>query len=105
MFSQNTVWQGLGTYSFDVPNDGIYSFRCKMQIPTLVSGSGANSAVVATVSKNTVAQYTGTAGAQGFETSFLCAAGDTIDIAFTSAAAVDAAYNAIKAEISVSQDM
>ena len=105
MFSQNYVWTGLGTLSFTVPNAGIYKVHGDITLPRLVSGDSANSECVVTIDVASSEEYVGAAGATGFTLEFSAAAGDAVDIEFASAAAVDEAKNAIKANIQVSQGL
>lgn len=103
MYSQNFVWTGLGILSFAVPDAGIYVFEGKLSLPSLSAGSSANSAVVVTVDVDSVEQYAGAAGANGFSVTCTCAAGDVVAIELASAADVDLVRNAVKATISASQ--
>lgn len=100
VYNQNFVFNGLGTQSFIVPVAGPGFVEGKSDIPTLVNGGGASSLVV-TVNQNGSAIYTGNAGANGFYTTFLGALNDTIAVVYTSAAAPDNAYNAIKSKIDI----
>lgn len=100
-FNQNFVFNGIGTQSLIVVDAGLYSVEGKSDIPTLVNGGGASSLVV-TVNQNGSPKYTGSAGANGFKTNLLCAANDTIAVVYSSSAAADTAYNAIKSTVAVS---
>lgn len=101
-FNESLTTTGLGTvHSTKVPDTAIYFVDGKMTIPTITQGSSGPSALVAVVSLNGSPTYTGTAGAEGFHTTVAAAAGDTIAISFSSAAAVDNAKNAIKATITL----
>lgn len=101
-FNQNIESQGLNTISTTVPYAGLYSVSGKITLPTLVDGSGASSLVI-TVNQNGSPVYTGLAGAEGFYTTLNCAALDVIAVVPSSSAAVDAALNAIKLVISITQ--
>lgn len=101
-YAQNLVFQGIGTISVTVPFAGMYVVESKSSLPTLTNGGGV-SALVTTINKNGSAQYTGTAGATGARTNFVCAAGDVIAVVYSSANAVDNALNAIKSTISIYQ--
>lgn len=102
-YNQNAVFNGLGTFTQNLPAAGNYFVEGKSSIPTIVGGGGA-SALVATVNLNGSPIYTGTAGAEGFgRVTFAAAALDALTIVFTSANAVDAALNAVKSSIVISQ--
>lgn len=101
-FNQNSAMAGLNTYTVIVPNAGPYVIRGKLLLPTIVGGAGPSSCVT-TVNVNGSPVYTGNAGAEGFMTTTNCAAGDTITIVTTSAAAADQPLNAIKMSIAISQ--
>lgn len=100
MFSQNLVFNGLGTLSVTIPAAGLIFFKGKISLPTIVDGGGASSLVV-TINQNGSPVYTGAAGASGFETSFVCAASDVIAFVFSSAAAADQGLNVIKSTVSI----
>ena len=101
-FNQNFALSGLTSIDTAVPTAGPYFVKGKIQLPTVTAGGGQSSCVV-TVTNRTgpVTLYTGTAGADGFYLDTLCAAGDVIRIALTSAAAADAPLNVIKCEASI----
>lgn len=100
MYNQNLTNVGLNTLTTSVPTAGPYSIKGKLTLPTYTDdGSTGTSAVVTTVNQNGSPIYTGLAGAEGFYTTFLAAAGDTITVVFTSSATVDQAPNAVKATI------
>lgn len=102
-FSQNAALGGLGTYTVVIPNAGPYIVKGKLTLPTIVGGASANSSCVVTVVQNSTTIYTGNAGAEGFSTTFLGAAGDSIAITTSSAASVDQPLNAIKMVVGISQ--
>lgn len=95
----------LGTLTSEdtaVPTAGTYFVDGKVQLPRLAAGGGQSSVVV-TITNRTgpVTLYTGTAGADGFYVDALCAAGDVLRVALTSAAAADTPLNAIKCEVAI----
>lgn len=100
--SQRSSFTGIGTYTYVAPSAGPYDVQWQLDLPQIAKGATANSAVVMTINLNGSAVYTGTAGAQGGEVNVLCAAGDTITCVTSSAAAVDAPLNVIKANICIS---
>lgn len=99
-FNQNLVFNGLGTQSFTVTSAGPYFLEGKSDLPTLVNGGGASSLVV-TVNQNGSPVYTGSAGASGFKVNVSCAANDVMAVVYTSSAAADTAYNAIKSTVQI----
>lgn len=102
-FSQTLVFQGIGTASVVVPNAGTYVVESKSTIPTSVAGSSASS-LVSTIKLNASTILASVAGAQGARSVVTgVAAGDTLSVVYTSAAAVDNALNAIKSVISIYQ--
>lgn len=102
MFNQNVTLSGLQSYSVAVPTAGPYFVAGTLTLPTVTGGGGQSSAVV-TITNGTgpVTVYTGTAGAQGFYTDTLCAAGDVLTIAVTSGNANDQPLNVVKAVVSI----
>lgn len=101
-YSVNAAMGGLGTFSLIMPNAGPYTVSGKLMLPTVVGGGGASSCLT-TINLNGSPQYVGNPGDDGFKSTFLCAAGDTIAVVFTSAATVDQPLNAIKATIGITQ--
>lgn len=101
-FSVNAAMGGLGTFSLIVPNAGPYTVSGKIMLPTIVGGGGPSSCLT-TINLNGSPVYVGNAGDEGFKATFLCAAGDTVAVVFTSAAAADQPVNAIKAQIGITQ--
>lgn len=99
-FNQNLTFCGLGTFSMSIPSTGPYFVEGKISIPTLTNGGGV-SALVVTINQNGSPVYAGTAGAEGFYYDGAFTAADTLAIVFTSANAVDAGLNVIKAVISI----
>lgn len=97
MYNQSQVSTGLTTTTYTAPFAGQYMLRGKLTLPMITTGSTPSSVVV-TITNGTgpVTLYTGTAGVTGFQIDTVCAAGDVISIALTSAATVDQALNAIK---------
>ena len=102
-FNQSVELAGLTSVDTAVPAAGTYSVKGKLLIPRISMGDGQSSAVV-TITNRTgpVTLYTGTAGADGFFVDALCAAGDFIRVAVTSAASADQPINAIKTQIYIS---
>ena len=101
-FNQNYTLSGLVTLSVGVPNAGPYVVKGKISLPTVTDGGGASS-VVAVVNLNGSPVYTGTAGAEGFRANLLCAAGDTVAVVLSSAAAPDNVLNAVKSTVEIYQ--
>lgn len=102
-FNQNVELVGLNSVDTAVPTAGAYVVSGKIDIPTVVGGGGQSS-VVATISNRTgpVTLFTSVAGADGFTVEALCAAGDFLRVALTSAATADQPLNAIKCQIQIS---
>lgn len=101
-FNQNLVFQGLGTITITVPTADTYKMQVNSTIPTLTNGGGV-SALVCVIKQNASTLYTGTAGASGAAFEAPLAANDVISFVFSSANAVDAALNAVKSAISISE--
>lgn len=102
-FNESLVIGGLNSETVAIPAAGVYVLKGKIALPRLAAGSSAPSSAVMTITNNTgpVTLYTGSAGLDGFYLDTVCAAGDSITFAVTSAAAVDAG-NAVKSVIAVS---
>ena len=106
--SSNQTTTGLGTIAtFQAPAADVYSVGGSLTLPTITNG-GINpatqspSAVV--VNKNGSPQYTGFPGAEGFQTNVNCVLNDIITVVLSSSnTAVDAAPNAIKTTVSISE--
>jgi len=90
---------GLQTTTvFVAPVDGTYFVQCYLSLPQLATAGGA-SAVVALLKQNGSTIQTGIAGASGIASNqIVCAAGDTIAIALSSAAAPDQVNNAVSGQ-------
>lgn len=101
-YSQNYVFSGLGSLSFNVPTTSAYFFDGKISLPTIVGGAGV-SAVVVTINQNGAPVYVGTAGAEGFRADFACTANDLIAIVLSSANANDNALNAVKMTVAIGE--
>lgn len=101
-FNQSFALSGLTSIDTAVPAAGPYFVSGKVQLPTVTAGGGQSSCVV-TITNRTgpVTLYTGIAGADGFYVDTLCAAGDVLRVALTSAAAADTPLNVIKAEVAI----
>lgn len=99
-FNQNASFAGLGTYSVIVPTAGLYFVDGKISLPSVRDGDG-KSACLAVVNVNGSPVYTGVAGAEGFKTDMICAAGDTVAVVLSSAAAADQPLNVIKSNIAI----
>ena len=104
MFNQSFEIAGLTSVDTAVPTAGVYVVSGKLQIPRLASGSTGVSAAIVTITNRTgpVTIYTGTAGADGFTTTMVCAAADFIRVAITSANAADQDLNAVKTQVGIS---
>lgn len=103
-FNQNVTLVGLTSVDVAVPSAGTYFVDGKIQLPRLSQGASADSSCVVTITNRTgpTTLYTGTAGADGFYVDTLCAAGDVLRVALTSAASVDTSdLNAIKCAIDI----
>jgi len=97
----NMVFTGLGSFSGSVPVAGTYQVIGRLDLPTVSKGNIANSQVVTTVSQNGTLMYTGLAGAEGFDLTLVCAAGDVIQVTTSSSAAVDQGANAFRVNVSI----
>lgn len=104
MFNQSFEIAGLTSIDTAVPSAGVYVISGKLQIPRLASGSTGVSGAVVTITNRTgpVTIYTGAAGNDGFEATAVCAAGDFIRVAITSANAADQDLNAVKTQVGIS---
>jgi len=98
-FSQNLVFNGLGTFAFNYPNTEVCFVEGKLSLPSLSQGS-TQSSVVVVVKQAGVTKYTGIAGAEGFYVNLNCTANDLIEIVLSSAVAGDNLLNVIKTNIS-----
>ncbi len=98
-FSQNLVWNGLGTLTTVLTPD-VYTISGKISLPTITNGGGVSACLV-TINQNGSAIYTGVAGAEGFATRISCTGTDTVTIVYSSAAAPDQVLNSIKSTISI----
>jgi hypothetical protein len=101
-FNENLLIDGLGTTTFLVPNDGIYSVSGKMTLPTLIT-AGVQSQLVVTVNQNGTPVYVGPSGAEGFYVDVDCVAGDVLTVVLSSALPSDQQLNTIQGSISISQ--
>lgn len=103
MFNQNIELSGISSVDTAVPAAGPYFAKGKLSIPRPSQGDAQASSAVVTITNRTgpVTLYTGTAGADGFRVDTLCAAGDIIRIAITSANSEDTALNAVKTQIQI----
>lgn len=101
-FNQNQCIVGMNYGEVAVPSAGTYFVDGKIQLPRIAAGGG-QSAVVATITNQTgpVTLYTGTAGADGFYCTAICAAADVIRVTLSSADDDDTPLNAVKCEFSV----
>lgn len=90
MFNQNIEITGITHVDTAVPSAGTYFVSGKIELPRPAAG-GAASALITTITNQTgpVTLYTTSAGADCFYVDALCAAGDALRIAFTSANASD----------------
>ena len=100
-FNQNASFAGLKTYSVIVPAAGLYFVDSKISLPSVRDGDGKVSLHLAVVNVNGSPVYTGLAGAEGFKTDMICAAGDTVAVVLSSAAAADQPLNVIKSNIAI----
>lgn len=102
---QNLTMNGLGTLSFEAPQDGAYLLDGKISLPSLARGSDDTSELVVTIDINNGSPiYTGDAGAEGFlvNTGDI-SGGDIINMNFSSSADVDQPLNVLKASIAISR--
>jgi len=95
------VMSGLGSFSDSVQTAGTYQVQGSLTLPGISKGDVANSQVVTVVQQNGSTRYTGLAGAEGFNITLVCAAGDVIGIILSSSAAVDQGINVVKATIAI----
>ncbi len=100
-FSQSGELAGLGTYTVSAPTAGIYGIDWKNYIPRLSQG-GTQSSLVTTIVQNSSTVFTSSAGSDGGHFDLLCAAGDSINLVTSSAAAGDQGLNLIKTQVAVS---
>lgn len=100
LFNENSVFNGLGTYSRKILEAGNYFVEGKINLPTFVNGGGASSLVV-TINQNGSPIYTGAAGADGFKVEANCAVNDLIAIVLTSSAPADQEVNGLKTTVSI----
>jgi hypothetical protein len=94
---------GLGSFTFTVAQAGIHNVKVQL---TEVPPSG----VVVTITQNagnvfTSPVITPTQIAQQFKTELVCAVSDAIVVTLSSAAAIDAALNNVKATITLGQGL
>lgn len=83
---------------FTAPAAGIYFVQANFSLPNLVK-SGSASAVVALLKQNGSTIQTGAAGQSGIaQNQIVCASGDVIAIALSSAAAIDQGLNAVSGQ-------
>ncbi len=117
--NQSTVVAGLGTSTYTVTADGVYTVAFKSTIPYVASGSSADSSVTTGASDLTVVINQDTGGGpvpvltidspsvnqplMGGSVVLNCAAGDVITVVLTSSAAADNTPNAIKTTINLFQ--
>ena len=105
-YNMNQTVTGLGTIAtVTVPTTDRYTLSGKISVPKLPKGSLANSSVVAVINVNGSPIYTGQAGAEGFESSPFCSAGDIITVVLSSANVVDQGLNVIKTTLSISESV
>ena len=100
MFSQNLVFNGLGTLSITMGVAGLCFADGHIALPTISNGGGVSACLV-TINQNGSPIYTGQAGAEGFYVNFTAAVGDVIAFVFSSSAAADQPLNVIKSSISI----
>ena len=99
-YNQNITFNGLGTFSINMPFAGAFFFDGKISLPTLSNGGGVSACLV-TINQNGSPVYVGIAGAEGFRADIACAANDLIAIVFSSSAAADQGFNVIKSVIAI----
>ena len=114
-------WSGLGTATVNIPTTGIYTLNVQSSIPCQSAGSSASSSstvgqsgLTITITNTTTSTTLLTLGGSATNptptqsslsgaVSFQATAADVITVAFTSANAVDAVPNAVKAVITLYQ--
>ena len=99
-YSQGFTIAGLQTLTINIPVAGVFLLQGTISLPTPTDGGG-QSAVVSTIKQNGTTVQTSIPGAQGFAVTLECSEGDVLTVALTSANAVDAVPNAVKAVVSV----
>jgi len=100
--SSQMVISGLQSVTNGISSAGNYDIIGSLTLPGIANGASANSQVVTTVSHNGSPIFTSQAGSEGFTiTNLPCAAGDTITVALTSAAAVDQGLNVVKCTVAI----
>lgn len=99
------VVNGLGTFNFGVPEVGTYNVHGTISLPTLATGSPANSQVVVTVTINSGATiYTGLAGEGGFDFNYAVPSDNSIfNITLSSSASIDQGLNVIKTTVTIAE--
>jgi hypothetical protein len=100
-YSQNFVFNGLGTLTATMPFASLYLVKGKSTIPTLTDGGGLSGLLIV-VNKNGSPVYTGQVGAEGFRCTVDCAALDVLTVVFSSSAAADQPLNVIKSTVEIS---
>lgn len=104
-FSSNSEFQGLGTFTVKVPEASQYTVKGTITLPTVNTTGSEQSQLLVVINVNGSPVYTGQVSARGFEARTACAANDVITVVFSSPLAIDAANNAIKSTISISQGL
>lgn len=103
LLNQPFVSVGLGSFTFTIPSDGIYNVQCQL---TEVPPSG----LVVAITQNagnifTSPVITPTQIAQQFKTKVVGVAADAIVVTLSSAQAIDAGLNNVKATVTLGQGM
>lgn len=101
----STTFAGLGTAaSVTASTSDIYNITGTLTIPTLIT-TGIKSQVVVTVNQNGSPVFTSAQGVQGFQTGVQATAGDVITIVISSSLPADAAPQAVKTTLSISEGL
>lgn len=102
-FTQQAVFNGLGTFNMGVPEAGNYEISGSLTLPTYISNAQESEVVVTVTINGGAAIYTGTPGNKGFEVKHTMAAKDIFNVTLTSNSLQDKQFNVIKTTITVGE--
>jgi hypothetical protein len=102
-YNMNMAIAGLRTTTIPYSSPGPYTISGKLTLPRPSNGSGDASQVVITINQNGSPIYTGTPGADGFETGVNIALNDVITCVTSSSSNADHELNAVKLSLSLYQ--
>ncbi len=100
ILEQNYVQNGLGTLTFNVTDDGLYTVQAQVTVIP-------ESSLVILVKQNGVTKYTAptftpTQEALQFKTTLKCVDTDVVTVVLSSSADIDNEKNSVKSNISIS---